>query len=65
MGNSLTKLEVDTASSKLKDMIGSEEKVQQISRKTTVKTNEGEHTVWEIGKKNGDVVMFSHSKKKK
>ena len=65
MGNSLTKIIGDIAISKLKDMISPDETVQQISRKTTIKTNKGEHTVWEIGKKNGDVAVFSHSKKKK
>lgn len=65
MSNKLTNIIKDLAISTLKDMIGSDEEVKQISRKTTVKTNKGEHTVWEIGKKNGDVAVFSHSKKKK
>ncbi len=65
MDNSLIKGTRDRTISKLKEMISPDETIQQISRRTTVKTNKGEHTVWEVGKKNGDIAVFAHSKKKR
>ena len=41
----------------LKEMIKPEEVVEQISRKTTVKTDVAVHTVWEIAKKSGTAIF--------
>lgn len=49
----------------LNQMIGENEIIKQVTVKTTVKTDVAEHTVWEVGKKNGDKAIFSNTKNKK
>lgn len=65
MSNKLMNIVGDVAISTLKNMISPDEKVKQVSRRTVVITDKGEHTVWEVVKKSGATAIFSNSKKKK
>lgn len=49
----------------LQEMVSPTEIVEQITVKTTVKTDEATHTVWQVGKSNGNTATFTNTKKNK
>jgi len=62
MANNLVKKD-DVIINTLKEMIGPDEKVQKVSRRTIIKTDIGVHTAWEVYKPNGNKALFTSTKK--
>ena len=62
MSNNLSKITENKSLNLLfQSMINPDEIIKKVSRKTTVTTNAGVHTVWQVAQKSG-IATFTHTK---